>query len=243
LIPDKPTHRLVESPKLSGRYLADYMAASERRRRTIIRDCKYRKIAQVINHQLAKAFIADFLKKGSQQPSELNDEADRLRNMMADTPFYRDVYDNNADFLQAYADTFDSSKLPTAEIVPFDEDFKIDLNGVNLNPDIKLALQRTTKTNRLRTGLFTIRYAKNKPLDEETGLWQSSILFGCRKMIDTEDETAAEQKLCVTLDACTGKMIEAPGDALSRFQNVEAACQSISERWDSVEPPPGAVLK
>lgn len=242
-MPDKPTHRIVESPKLSGRYLSDYMHASERRRRTIIRDCKYRKIAQVIHHQLAKAFITNFLKKSSPPATELSEEAERLRNMMADTPYYRDVYDNNADFLDAYADTYDGANLPKVEILPFNEDFKIDLNGVNLNPDIKLALQRTTTTNRLRTGLLTIRYAKNKPLEEEVGLWQSSLLFGCRKMIDTEDDTAAEQKLCVTLDACTGKMIEAPGDALSRFQNMEAACQSIAERWESIEPPENAILK
>lgn len=242
-MPYNPTHRLVESPKLSGRYLADYMVASERRRRTIIRDCKYRKIAQVIHHQLAKAFITNFLKNGSADSNDLMAEAERLRDMMADTPYYRDVYDNNADFLEAYSKAFDSGKLPVAEIVPFDEDFKIDLSGVDLNPDIKLGIQRTTKTNRLRTGLLTIRYAKNKPLDNETGLWQSSLLFGCRKMIDNEDETAAEQKLCITLDACTGEMIEAPGDALSRFKNMEAACQSIAERWDSVEPPESAVLK
>lgn len=241
-MPDKPTHRLVESPKLSGRYLADYMAASERRRRTIIRDCKYRKIAQVIHHQLAKSYITNFLKKSSPQSTELSEEAERLRNMMADTPYYRDVYDNNADFLDAYANTFDAANLPNAEILPFNEDFKININGVDLNPEIKLALQRTTTTNRLRTGLLTIRYAKNKPLDQEVGLWQSSLLFGCRKMIDTEDDTAAEQKLCVTLDACTGKMIEAPSDALSRFQNMEAACQSIAERWASVGPPDQAIF-
>lgn len=242
-MPHKLTHRVVESPKISGRYLADYMTASERKRRTIIRDCKYRKIAQVINHQLAKSFITNFLKNNEKDISYLTKEAARLRAMMADTPYYRDVYDNNADFIEAYSKTFNADNLPKAEIAPIDEKFKIDLCGVNLNPDIKLGYQRTTITNRTRTGLLTIRYAKNKPLDNETGLWQSSILFGCRKMIDTEDETAVEQKLCITLDACTGVMIQAPGDALSRFKNMEAACQSIAERWDSVEPPENSVLK
>lgn len=35
------------------------------------------------------------------------------------------------------------------------------------------------------------------------------------------------------IGAATGKFIEAPGDAVSRFANMEAACQSIAERWDS----------
>lgn len=242
-MPENHTHRLVKHPKVNGRYLADYMNASERAKRTIIRGCKFPPIAKLLQHHLAKGFITDFLQKGSTDPGPLSTEAERLRNMMADTNFDRDLFDVNADFLDAYAKVFDASKFPNAEIAPFPEPLKVDLSGVSVNPDIRLAIQRTTTTNRLRTGLVTIRYAKAKPLSEETGKWQSSLLFGCRKMLDGEDDKAAEHKLCLTLDAVTGEFIEAPGDAVSRFANMEAACQSIAERWDSIEPPPNAEVK
>ena len=42
------THNVLKSPKISLRYLADYMAASEKARRTIIRGCKYQPIARVV---------------------------------------------------------------------------------------------------------------------------------------------------------------------------------------------------
>jgi len=242
-MPDKPTHRVVESPKVHGRYLSDYMNSSERARRTIIRGCKYPPIAKLLQHHIAKSFITAFLKKDDRQKDDLTGEAERLRNMMADSPFDRDLFDNNADFLNAYAEVFSADQLPSAEISPIPDAFKVNLNGVDVNPDLRLGLQRTMNNNRVRTGLLTIRYAKGKALPTETGLWQSSLLFGCRKMLDVEDESAAEKKLCVTLDAFTGELIAAPGDALSRFKNMEAACQSIAERWDSVEPPPNAVLK
>lgn len=242
-MPDNPTHKLVKSPKVNGRYLADYMNASERAKRTIIRNCKFPPIAKLLQHQLAKAFISNFLQNGSSNGALLSDEAERLRSMMADTEFDRTLFDVNADFLDAYADVYDPDDFPNAEVAQMPDPFKLDLSGVSVNPDIRFCLQRTTKTNRLRTGLGTIRYAKNKPLAEEIGKWQSSLLFGCRQIMDGEDEKAAEQKLCVTLDAVTGEFIEAPGDALSRFKNMEAACQSIAERWDSVEPPPSAIVK
>ncbi|MBB5280227.1 hypothetical protein [Pacificimonas flava] len=242
-MPENPTHRLVKSPKVNGRYLADYMDASERTKRTIIRGCKFPPIAKLLQHQHAKGFIANFLRNGSDAPDPLHEEAERLREMMADTDFDRNLFDLNADVLDAYAEVFDPEKFPKAEIAPMPDPFTLDMAGVEVKPDLRLALQRTTKTNRLRTGFLSIRYAKGKPLSEDVGKWQSSLLFACRKMLDGDDQKAAEHKLCVTLDAATGEFIEAPGDAVSRFANMEAACQSIAERWDSIEPPPNAIVK
>lgn len=240
---ESPTHRLVNTPKVNSRYLSDYMVASERAKRTIIRDCKYRKIARAIQHDRAKVFITNALRSGSLDSDALRAEGQRLHDMMSDTDFERDTLDVNGDFLMAYADTFDMGTFPrTAEIVDAPTDFKVNINGVEVNADIRFGVQRVTRTNRLRTGLGTIRYAKGKPLDGEVGAYQSSVLFGCRKMIDVQDDTAPEEKLCLTLDCATGIFIPAPTDATRRFQNMEAACASIAERWDNIEPPENAIL-
>lgn len=240
---DKPTHRWVKTPKMSSRFLSDYMAASEVRKRTIVRDCKYRKIARGIQHGRAKAFIANSLKSGTLSVDSLYEEGNRLLDMMADSDFERDALDVNGDFLIAYSEAFSMDTFPkTAEIPTAPAEIKVDLNGVEVNPDIWSGLQRVNLKNRLRTGLITIRYAKGKPLDEEVGKHQSSILFGIRKFIDGEEENAAEEKLCLTLDCVTGNFISAPTDATRRFQNVQAACASIAERWDSIAPPEKAIL-
>ena len=240
---ESPTHRMVNTPKINSRYLSDYMVASERAKRTIIRDCKYRKIARAIQHDRAKAFITNALLSGSLTPDSLRDEGQRLHDMMSDTDFERDTLDVNGDFLIAYGDVFNMDTFPkTADFSDGPTKFRVNINGVEVNPDIRFEVRRVTRTNRLRTGLGTIRYAKNKPLDEETGAYQSSVLFGCRKMIDVQDETAPEEKLCLTLDCATGRFIPAPSDATRRFQNMEAACATIAERWDNIEPPEGAVI-
>lgn len=241
-MPDKPTHRRVKSPKVHGRYLAEYMNASERAKRTMIRGCKFPPIAKILQHHLAKAFISDFMQAALPDPAPLLQEAERLRSMMVDTDFDRILLDVNADFLSAFAEVYDPKAFPKAQIMPSPAPFSLELAGVSVNPDIRFCLRRTTTTNRLRTGLATIRYAKGKPLGDEVGKWQSSLLYGTCQLMDGDDDKAAEQKLCVTLDALTGRFIEAPGDALSRFKNMEAACQSIAERWSSIEPPPGAVI-
>ena len=130
----------------------------------------------------------------------------------------------------------------TAEISDAPGSFNLAINGVDVNPDIRFGVQRVARTNRLGTGLGTIRYAKTTPLNADVGAYQASVLFGCRKMMDLHDEAAPEEKLCLTLDCATGAFLPAPSDATRRFQNMEAACASIAERWENIEPPAGAMM-
>jgi hypothetical protein len=46
-MPDKKTHKEVKDPRVSARYLAEYMDASEIAKRTIVSKCKYRPIARL----------------------------------------------------------------------------------------------------------------------------------------------------------------------------------------------------
>jgi len=234
---------MASKPTVSSKVLSEYMVATEIRKRSLIRDCKYRKIARVIQHGRAKGIISDLLIAGIAEEDRLREEASRLRRMIADTEFERDTLDVNADFLDAYAKVFSMSSLPKGvSIRAAPKDFSVSLGGVELRHDIRFSTERLTRTNRVRTGFGTLRYAKGRETPGEVLLYHSSLLFGCRKMMDSDDETAPEEKLCFTLDCFSGMFVPAPGDATRRFQNMEAACASIAERWDSIEPPENAIL-
>jgi hypothetical protein len=58
----------------------------------------------------------------------------------------------------------------------------------------------------------------------------------------TEPQAEAEGKLCLTIDASGGVCHSAPTDAVSRFNNMEAACATISEWWPNIAAPEGAVI-
>ena len=59
---EKKTHRLVKEPKISARNLADFMDASETARRTLVRDCKFRPIGRITQHNEAKLSISKFIR-------------------------------------------------------------------------------------------------------------------------------------------------------------------------------------
>src|SRR6266700_3165515 len=100
--PEK-THRLVKDPQISARYLADYMAASEQAKRTIVRKCKYQAIARVVQHDEAKAAVSQFMRGGEGDIGALTDKAQSLRDRLADDDFDRDLYDHNADYIDRFA--------------------------------------------------------------------------------------------------------------------------------------------
>ena len=118
----------------------------------------------------------------------------------------------------------------------------VTLNGVKVTTEICSSFQRVTRTNKVRIGAAMLRYAKGRSLSVETAKWQSAFLFGCLRQVITDPTINPEQKLCITIDAYSGKCHAAPSDAVSRFGNMAAACASISERWDNVTPPAKAIF-
>jgi hypothetical protein len=233
---------MVNEPKISARYLADFMAASERGRRTIVRGCKYQPIARIVQHDEAKATVSKFLRDGDSNTATLTEKAQSLRNRMADTEFDRDLLDHNADYIDRFAEVFPDLDLPTVEIHPPGKAPPIELNGVKVTTEMQFRLRRLTKTNKVRVGGAAFRYAKGRSLPAEVANWQSAFMLGYLHQTGTEAGAVAEGQLCLTIDTFGGICHHAPTDALSRFNNMEAACATISEWWPNVTAPEGAVF-
>lgn len=236
------THREIRNPQISARHLADFMAASEVAKRSIVRNCKYQPIVRVIQHDEAKLSVAKFIRDGNPDTNGLLADAARLRERLADSDFDRDVLDHNADYIDRFAAVASSFSLPVAERMAPGKTHPLALHGVKITTEIHFRLRRVTKTNKVRIGVGALRYAKGKPLAREVADWHSAFLFGYLEKVGVEDGADPERQLCLVVDAYTGTHYSAPGDAVRRFLNMAAACHSIAERWPNVTPPEGAVI-
>jgi hypothetical protein len=239
---EKKTHRLVNSPAVSARFLADYMAATDSVRRTIIRGCKYQATARVVQHTEAQGAVSHFLRTGSKHLDALKGRAQALRDRMADDEFERDVLDHNADFIDRFASHKHPLDLPEADLEPVGTVPVIDINGVALKAGLSFRLRRVTRTNEIRIGAACLRYAKGKALPPDTASWQAAIILGYLKASNTEAKAFPEGKLCIVIDAQRGTVYPAPGNAIQRYKYVESACATIAEQWANIPPPPNAVL-
>jgi hypothetical protein len=225
------------------RYLADYMAGSKRKERSILSLSKYRPIAKVIQHTEAQSTVSKFIRAGNLGSDWLRREAQRLRDRIADDDFDRHLFDSNADYIARFALIEAGLNWPKAEILPPGRPGLIDLHGVKITVGLHLRLRRTTRTNKVREGAAMLRYAKGTPLHAETAAWQSAFLLGYLGDVSADHTVEPEGKLCLTIDAHAGICHAAPTNSVSRYQNMKAACASIAEQWPNIAPPEGAVLE
>jgi hypothetical protein len=239
---ESKTHRLRNSPSISVRDLADYMAASETAKRTIVRDSKFQSRARVLQHDEARSAISKFIREGSQDIGWLQAQVNRLRDRLSDSPFERDALDHNADYIERFAEVL--SAMPPLPGTPIAAGAAppITLNGVRVTMDLHIRLRRMTRTNKAKVGGVMLRYAKGETLPDLVGEWQSAFLFGYLRATGEASEGEPDQQLCVTLDAYRGTWHAAPTNSVSRFNNMKSACASIAERWPNVPPPPNAVF-
>ena len=133
-------------------------------------------------------------------------------------------------------------EFPEADILPPGKTPYVTLAGVKVTAEIQFRLRRLTRTNQVRIGAGTLRYAKGSRLGNAVASWQSAFLFGYLNLVGVEPDATPEHKLCLTIDAYSGKAHSAPTDSARRFHNMESACATIAEWWPNVKPPAGAVI-
>jgi hypothetical protein len=233
---ERPRFREARSPRLSARDLADYMVASEQRRRTIVRAARFRPVAQIIQHRLARQAIGRHL-RGELSLDEVADMARALREEETESPFRRQMLDFNAGYLERFVRVAPGLALPQAEPLPPGGVIRHVMGGCTITLELACRFERTQpRTNRLQVGGAALRYARGRPLDPAAAAFQSALMFGALRS-EAAEGVAAETALCLTIDAHAGIAHPAPSDAASRYRNMLAACQSIAERWQAITPP------
>lgn len=238
------THRLVNKPKMSIGKLAEYLCASDRKRRAILRDSKYRPLARIVQHNEAKLSIAGAFASRNVNQSYFVSEADRIRSKIADTAFETEENEHNADYLINFSKVIDSISLPQGEVLIAGPRLLFTTHGVDLSADLVFRLRRLTKTNKVKIGAAMLRYTKGKQTKPEICVTQASLMFGALSLPEflTEPSAEADRALCIVIDAYTGAIHPAAGDSASRFANAEAACELISNAWEGIQPPKGAIF-
>ncbi|MGJ3263002.1 MAG: hypothetical protein ACFE0R_07185 [Salinarimonas sp.] len=235
-----PTHSERQTCELRVRELADYMAASQQRRRSMLRQIKYPPLARLLNHKEARSTISYWLREGGGDTSALSDKAERFRTRMATTDFEAMQNQYNSDYVDTFAGIYDKLDIPACEMeAPYGKQ-TISLGGTSViyNPDLNL--RRVTIKNTVKVGGLFLRYAKDKKLDASAAQFQSAFTFGFLKATMPQEDAKPEHKLCLTVCAYSGALTEAPSNSVYLFNEMEAACASIAERWANIEPPPNA---
>lgn len=163
----RATHREAGRMRISLRYLAEYMEASERARNSILRRAKYPAIARVVQHDDALAAVATFIRSPGRDPAFLTEEAERLRSRLADDDFERNTNEINADLLDRFAAVQGRIAWPPGEILPAGRAITLLIRGMHVTVGQQFRMRRTMqRTNRVRHGGGLVRYAKGVSVND-----------------------------------------------------------------------------
>jgi hypothetical protein len=239
----KPTHSLVPQPEMGVRYLADYMAGSERKKRSILVSAKYRPLARLMQHKEAKATISNAFAKGQINKDFLRDRADYVRKKMATDDFDALTNEANAGYLARFAEVVGDLDLPGVEFHPGKTYSVPKAGGLKVIFGSNLSLRRMAKGNKLKVGALMLRYAKDKALPPLAAEYQSAMILGFLQQTVVEEGAELDTGLCITLDCHTGLAQPAPSKAVTMFKNTLAACATIADAWPNTPMPPNAILK
>lgn len=240
----KKTHKEVKEAQIPITGLADYITASERRKRTVVQSYRYRPTIRVIQYNDGKAIGSNWLRAGAGDTKALRASAYRVRNKLADDDFDVSLNEGNADLLVRLADVFDSDgiELPKADFAPGLDLPSLTIAGIRVTMRVGMLLRRTTRTNKLKTGALIYRYQKGKPLKPTLGAATSAGILGFLKQSGTTENAEPEQRLCVTFCGTAVKAYSAPTNSVELWNEMKAACATIRDMWPNIPPPTGAVL-
>jgi hypothetical protein len=233
---------MVAEPEMGVRYLADYMAGSERKKRSVLVEAKYRRRARLPQHREAKAVIASALIKGNGNKAFLHERAVFIRNKLATDDFDAFINETNADYVERFSQVVGELDLPGVEFLPGKTYSLGKINGLKVPFGTNLSLRRTTKSNKMTAGAVMFRYAKGKNLSAETAAYQSAAILGFLRQLPSEDGVEIDPALCITLDGHSAIPHRAPSKAITMFKNTLAACETIADAWPNVKPPKGAFI-
>jgi hypothetical protein len=236
------THVLAPEPEMDVRYLADYMAGSDRRRRNILTDAKWRPRARLMQHREAKAVIVNALAKGHATKAFFEERAHFIRNKIATDDFDALTNEANADYLKQFSKVVEAIDLPGVEFHTGKTYVLGKTEGLKVPFVTNLTLRRITKTNKVTTGSLMLRYSKGRALPKKVADYQSAIIHGLLGTCAIEDGAQLDRSLCLVLDGFLGASYCAPSNSVTLFKNTLAACATIADAWPNVKPPLGAIV-
>lgn len=225
--------KVREEPRLSVNKLGEYMVAKPLRRKRILLDAKYPPVFMTKRYEEACETIVAYFTNGRDM-NVVARKIEEVAKRRGETTFEVETNLNVIQALKQFYDNGDNMSLP--------DDFEaISGLGGNLPP---LAIAGTAVSIRPEvlihhelkgkpvTGAIKLYFSKTHPLEAESADYVGALVR--HQMQEVYDRIKVNPKCCYVYDVFQSKQYQAPNAYKQKFNNVEAACAEIADRWNSI---------
>lgn len=219
---------MLSDKKISLNKLAEYMTANPSRRKQIIRDQKNPSNFKVSRYMDAREIIVDYLKTGNEK--DTMEKATKLLLESSESSFVGQDKALSGKAIEDFLDLSDEVDLTGVQVEAGNQfsTQRLEISDliISIRPD---AILRDKNTGSV-VGAVKLHFSKTSPLDERACEYGASAL---RFHLENQmSESKIDPKKCYMVDVPTGKVKSAPKAFSRRLNDITAACEEISARWD-----------
>ncbi|MFD2602830.1 hypothetical protein [Flavobacterium suzhouense] len=219
--------KVHENPRFSVNKLGEYLTATPARRKRLIEDQKYPNTFITSVYKIAREAIIRYIIKDYDE-SILDKAVAEIKASVSITDQDRDnsllilklIRKHSLPDLSSYKKTKYQLKNGNLSIKGL---------KVSISPDIILR-----KGNKVGCIKIHIIKTESQRLDTEAGLAVSTLLHQYIGSNIIDEDEKVDPKTCISFDCFNNSYETAPSAIKRRMGNIEAACEEIVLRWDSV---------
>lgn len=224
-----PQNQERTTPYISVNKLGEYLIATPRRRRAIIRDQKNPKPFKVAIYTEAQNAICDYLVKSEPDESILINAIEALQKKQPETEWDENRLDLCVSAIESFLDIIpdlDFAKYNLRRGIKDAPDLIIADVAISIRPEI--ILQRNDSRDKF--GALKLCFSKTKGHTEDTAAYVGTMVQqylikhqkGCDSVLSDD---------CLVVDVFDGEIYTAPRAFKTRLADIEAACEEIANSW------------
>ena len=182
--------------------------------------------------------IAQFVAQGNSDIGFIDKHIDQLLKQNPDTEFKQQNRDLCVGALKSFkllSNQLDFTKFSTS-LGPTQKSLPVPISGVDVSVLPQVLLQGITKNGTRIVGGVKFSFPKTYPLDGESAAYLSVLVhWHCEYHLAPMGR--ADLRLCRAIDVPTATAFAPPKSYKRKRQQLEEACNEITQRWPNVPPP------
>lgn len=230
-------------PRLSANQLAEYLKASSTRRKSIVREAKFPKVAVVTRYRYARQSIVKYLCDDTRSLASLFESMADLQTRgqsPSATPWQKEDFNLSAEAVAGFQKALNSLKVTKFDcILALPNQPKLEISGVDISVSADIFTVRDDKDGTRRVGAVVLLFSKSEASAKgRAELCRVSALLAAQFAGKHLGHIGAvDPKMCASIDVFSGQSHEAPGSYIKALENIGNACEEVALRWAVTDPP------
>jgi hypothetical protein len=240
----KPKYKEAQTPQVSANQLAQYLQAGPSARKRIVQAARWQSTAIVARYRHAREAITDCLCEDIRSPATVGKARAKLVERLSNagnSSWTNDDLESSIQALDRYASSVGQSMLGKVRCEPITRSVPpliISELRVKVTPDAVLhRAMPGSEPDQIGALVAMIAKGESATKARKEQARTAALLVWRFAQKHLAKLGTPERSLCVSYDVFVGSVVAPSANYVSKWQNIEDACDEIMDKWHKASPP------